>query len=103
MDSFETDKSQVRQYRDWLHERNEKQLEILGKVESALEKMESFSRTEKNEHLPIRDGIQEAKKELGALPAARSTPDTRKRVREPTASRRCLRQKTSGEEAQNLQ
>ena len=67
VDSFETDKSQVRQYRDWLHERNEKQLEILGKVESALEKMESFSRTEKNEHLPIRDGIQEAKKELGAL------------------------------------
>ena len=33
---FETDKSQVRQYWDWLHERNEKQLEILRKVESAL-------------------------------------------------------------------
>ena len=131
-DPFETDKSQVRQYRDWLHVRNEKQLEILKKVESALEKMENFSRTKKNMHLPIRDGIQEAKKELGALrydiedtvcyldsfeylmrglmvqkikkarppkskevanegsqtlpqPAARSTPDTRKRVREPTA------------------
>ena len=48
VDPFETDKSQVRQYRDWLHERNEKQLEILKKVESALEKMESFSRTKKN-------------------------------------------------------
>ena len=56
-DPFETDKSQVQQYRDWLHERNEKQLEILKKVESALEKMESFSRTKKNMHLPIRDGI----------------------------------------------
>ena len=133
MDAFETDKSQVRQYRNWLHQRNEKQLEILKKVESALEKMESFCRTKKNMHLPIRDGIQEAKKELGALrydiedtvcyldsfeylmrglmvqkmkevrpskskevadegsqtlpqPAARSTPDTRKRPRESTAS-----------------
>ena len=102
-------------------------------MESALEKMKSFSRTKKNMHLPIRDGIQEAKKEHGALrydiedtvcylnsfkylmiglmvqnmkevrppkrkgvvvegsqtfpqPAARSTPDTRKRVREPTMS-----------------
>ena len=42
-------------------------MEILKKVESALEKMENFSRTKKNMHLPIRDGIQEAKKELGAL------------------------------------
>ena len=66
-DSFESDKSQVRQYRDWLHERNERQLEILQKMESALEKMESFSRSKKNMHPPIRDGIQEAKKELGAL------------------------------------
>ena len=33
LDAFEIDKSQVRQYRDWLHERNEKQLEILKKVE----------------------------------------------------------------------
>ena len=31
-DPFETDKSQVRQYRDWLYVRNEKQLEILKKV-----------------------------------------------------------------------
>ena len=132
-DPFETDKSQVRQYRDWLHERDEKQLELLQKVESALERMENFSKTKKNMHLPIRDGIQEAKKELGALrydiedtvcyldsfeylmrglmvqkmkevrppkqkgvvdegsqtlsqPAARSTPDTRKRIREPTVS-----------------
>ena len=66
-DSFESDKSQVRQYRDWLHERNERQLEILQKVETALEKMDSFSRTKKNMHLPIREGIQEARKELGAL------------------------------------
>ena len=133
VDAFETDKSQVRQYRDWLHKQNEKQLEIFKIVESVLEKMESFSSTKNNMHLPIRDGIQEAKKELGALrydiedtvcyldsfeylmrglmvqkmkevrlpkrkgvvdegsqtlpqPAARSTPDTRKRVREPTAS-----------------
>ena len=95
--------------------------------------MESFSRTKKNMHLHIRDCIQEAKKELGALqydiedtvwylvsfeylmrdlmvqkmkevrppkrkkvvdegsqtlphPAARSTPDIRKRIREPTVS-----------------
>ena len=40
---------------------------MLQKVESALEKMENFSRTNKNMHLSIRDGIQEAKKELGAL------------------------------------
>ena len=39
VDPLETEESQVRQYRDWLHERNEKQLEMLGKVESALEKM----------------------------------------------------------------
>ena len=132
-DPFESDKSQVRQYWDWLHERNARQLEILQKVETALEKMDSFSRTKENMHLPIREGIQEARKELGALrydiegtvcyldsfeylmrglmvkkikevrppkgkgvadegsqtlpqPAARSTPDTRERVREPTAS-----------------
>ena len=36
----ETNKSQVRQYWDWLHERNDKQLEILRKVESPLEKMD---------------------------------------------------------------
>ena len=47
--------------------RNGKQLEILKKVESALEKMQGFSKTKKNMHIPIRDGIQEAKKELGAL------------------------------------
>ena len=66
-DPFESDKSQVKQYRDWLHVRNEKQLEILKKVESALEKMKSFSRTKKNMHLSIRDENQAAKKELGAL------------------------------------
>ena len=66
VNASETDKSQVRQYRDWLHERNEKQLEIPRKVELALEMIENFSRTKKNMHLPIRDGIQEAKKELGA-------------------------------------
>ena len=67
LDPFESDKSQVRQYRDWLHERNEKQLELLQKAESALEKMENFCRIKKNMHLPIRDGFQEANKELGAL------------------------------------
>ena len=102
-------------------------------MESALEKIDGFSRSKKNMHPPIRGGIQEAKKELGALrynmedtlcyldsfeylmrglmvkkikevrprknkevadegsqtlpqPAARSTPETRKRVRELTAS-----------------
>ena len=131
---FESNKSQVRKYRDWLHERNEKELEILKKVELALEKMDSFSRTKKNMHLPIRVGIQEALKELKGLrydmedtvcyldsfeyllrgrmiqkmkevirppknkevvdegsqtlpqPAAKSMPDTRKRLREPTVS-----------------
>ena len=39
----------------------------LKKVELALEKMDSFSRSKKNMHLPIRGGIQEAKKELEAL------------------------------------
>ena len=102
-------------------------------VEVALEKMDSFSRTQKNMHLSIRDDIQEALKELKALrknmedsdcyldffeyllrgrmvqkikklwphknkevvnegsqthpqPTPRSTPDTRKRLREPTVS-----------------
>ena len=102
-------------------------------METALEKMGSFSRTKKNMHPPIREDIREARKELEALrydiedtvcyldsfeylmkdlmvkkikevrppkgmevadegsqtfpqPAARSTPDTRKRDREPTAS-----------------
>ena len=67
VDAFETDKSQVRQYRDWLHERDDKQLEILRRVESAPGKMENLSRTKKNMHLHIRVGIQETKKELGAL------------------------------------
>ena len=66
-DPFESDKSQVQQYRDCLHDKNERQLEILQKVETALENMDSFSRTKKNMHLPIREGIQEARKELGAL------------------------------------
>ena len=95
--------------------------------------MENFSRSKKNMHLPVRDGIQEMKKGLRALrydiddtvcyldsfeylmrglmiqkikevrppkqkrvvdegsqtlphPAANSTSDTRKRIREPTAS-----------------
>ena len=64
---FESEKSQVRQYRDWLHKRNERELEILKKVEVTLEKMDSFCRTKRNMLLPIRDGIQEALKELKAL------------------------------------
>ena len=35
-DPFESDKSQIRQYRDRLLERNDRQVEILQKVESAL-------------------------------------------------------------------
>ena len=57
VDAFETNKSQIRQYQDCLHDRNDKQLEILRKVESALENMENFSRTKKNVQLYIRDGI----------------------------------------------
>ena len=56
-DPFESEKSQVRQNRYWLHERNERELEIFKKVEVALEKMDSFSRSKKNMHLPIRDAI----------------------------------------------
>ena len=36
-------------------------------METALEKMDSFSRDKKNMHHPIREGIQEARKELEAL------------------------------------
>ena len=36
-----------------LHERNEKQLEIVRKVTSALQMMENFSRTKKNTWLRI--------------------------------------------------
>ena len=64
---FESEKSQVRQYQDWLHERNERELRILKKVKVALEKMDSFSRTKRNMHPSIRDGIQKALKELKAL------------------------------------
>ena len=55
------------QYREWLYERNRKELESLQKVEVALEKMDNFSRTKKNMHLHIREGILEALKELKAL------------------------------------
>ena len=61
-ETFKSNKSKVRQYQDWLHERNAMELEILKKVELALEEMDSFSRTKKNMHLPIRDGIQESLK-----------------------------------------
>ena len=63
-DFIQGEDSQVKQYRAWLYERNRKELENLRKVEVALEKMNSFSRTKKNMHLPIREGIQEALKEL---------------------------------------
>ena len=104
-----------------------------GDLDVTEETLDAFETDKKNMHLPIRDGIQEAKEELGVLrydiedtvcyldsfeylmrglmvqkmkevrspkrkgvvdegsqtlsqPAARSTPDTRKRAREPTAS-----------------
>ena len=41
-------------------------MEMLQKVESALEE-DIFSRTKKNMHVSIRDGIQHALKELGPL------------------------------------
>ena len=80
LDPFESSESQVRQCQDWHHERNERQLEILQKVESALKKMDSFPRSKKNMHLPIKDGIQKTRREPGALtlpwriPSAASIP-----------------------------
>ena len=66
-DFLHGENAQVKQYREWLYKRNRKKLESLRKVEVALEKMDSFSRTKKNMHLPIREGIQEALKKLKAL------------------------------------
>ena len=66
-DMFKSEKSEVRQYRDWLHKRIGRELGILEKVEVALENMGSASRTKKNMHIPIRNGIQEVLKELKAL------------------------------------
>ena len=67
LEHFKSEKSQVRQYQDRRHERNGRELEILKKVEVALEKMDSLSRIKKNMHLLIKDGIQKALKELKAL------------------------------------
>ena len=44
-DFLQGEKSPVKQCREWLYERNRKDLESLRKVEVALEKMDSFSRT----------------------------------------------------------
>ena len=59
-DFLQGENSQVKQYREWLYEKNRMKLESLQKVEVALEKMDSLSRTKKNMHLPIREGIQDA-------------------------------------------
>ena len=81
-DPFKSNKSQIRQYRNWLHERNERQLEILQKVETALEKMDSFSRTKKNMHLPITEGIRRRGRCSGRygtilrIPSATLTPSS---------------------------
>ena len=66
-DLFKSEKSQVKQYQDWLHERNGRELDILKTMEVVLENIDSFSRTKKSMHFPIRYGIQEALKGLNAL------------------------------------
>ena len=66
-DFLQEEISQVRQYRDWLYERNRKDLGSLSKAEEAMKKMDSFSRTKKKMHLPIREGIQQLLKELKAF------------------------------------
>ena len=62
---FESDKSQVKQYRDWLHERSERQLEILQKMKEL--------RPPK-----IKEVADDGSQNLPQL------TDTRKRFREPT-------------------
>ena len=57
----------MKKYQKWLYERNRKELKSLRKVDVTLETVDTFSRTKKNMHLPIMDGIQEALKELEAL------------------------------------
>ena len=47
------EKSQSRQYRDWLHQLNEKDLCSLKKKMDTLKKMEKFCKTKKNMFLPI--------------------------------------------------
>ena len=56
-DFLQGENFQVKQCREWLYEKNWKELESLQKVEVALEKMDSFSRTKKNMHLSIREDI----------------------------------------------
>ena len=57
LDEIDNEKSQARQHRDWLHN---KDMEKLRKMVTTLEKMESFSETKKNMFLPIRDGMRVA-------------------------------------------
>ena len=64
---FESEKSQARQHRDWLHQLNERDWCSLQKVVDSLNKMENFYRTKKNMFLSIRDGITEALREMQLL------------------------------------
>ena len=66
-ESFESEKSQARQHRDWLHQLNERDWCSLQKVMDSLKRMENFCRTKENMFLPIRDGITEALREMQLL------------------------------------
>ena len=66
-DKLDNEEFQARQHRDWLHNLRNRDMEKLQKVVTALEKMESFSKTKKNMFLPIRDGIRDALQTLEML------------------------------------
>ena len=60
----EEEKSQARQHGDWLHETHTRKIGMLQNVQGVLKKTESFYRTKENMLFPIRDGIEEALKEM---------------------------------------
>ena len=64
---LESEKSQVRKHRDWLHQPNERDWCSLQKVMDSLKMMENFFKTKNNMFLPIRDGITEALREMQLL------------------------------------
>ena len=66
-EQFESEESQVRQHRDWLHQLNERDWCSLQEVMDSLNRMENFCRMKKNMFLPIRDGITEALREMQLL------------------------------------
>ena len=63
---FESEKSQVRQHRDWLHQLNERDWCSRQKVMESLKRMGNFCRSKKI-FLPIGDGITKALREMQLL------------------------------------